>query len=92
MKRNSQHSKLNNIKSYLLQQVTFSHQSLFVHCFEDKDGNGSIDKEELMSLMQTLGKDVSADIVEDLMMILDTDGNGTVDFLVPNCTLSGLLL
>lgn len=45
-----------------------------------------------MSLMQTLGKDVSADIVEDLMMILDTDGNGTVDFLVPNCTLSGLLL
>jgi len=48
--------------------------------FFDKDKNGSIDKEELKSVMISLGRSPNAKELDDVMAEADTDGNGTIDF------------
>lgn len=53
-------------------------RQLFGYC--DKDGSGSIDKEELGSVMHELGKDLSEEELSALMEQLDVDGNGDIDF------------
>jgi EF-hand domain pair len=53
-------------------------RQLFRYC--DKDGSGSIDKEELGSVMHELGRDLSPDELTTLMNQLDVDGNGDIDF------------
>ena len=45
----------------------------------DKDGSNSIDANELESLLQDLGWNLSIDDVRDALKILDTDGNGDID-------------
>jgi len=46
----------------------------------DKDGGGSIDAEELESLLHSLGKFPSTEEVEKLLLMVDADGSGEVDF------------
>lgn len=53
-------------------------RQLFRYC--DKDGSGSIDKDELGSVMHELGRDLDDDELTALMNQLDRDGNGDVDF------------
>jgi len=53
-------------------------RQLFLYC--DKDGNGTIDAEELGSVMHELGKELDKEELEALMNQLDSDGNGCVDF------------
>jgi len=46
----------------------------------DRDGNGSISKDELMKLIESdYGEDMDLDTVEMLMEQLDDDGDGSVD-------------
>lgn len=46
----------------------------------DRDGNGSISKDELMKLIESdYGEDMDMDTVEMLMEQLDDDGDGSVD-------------
>eukprot|EP00727_Mastigamoeba_balamuthi_P001910 m51a1_g11716 putative kinesin heavy chain (1187) ;mRNA; r:81154-85738 len=47
----------------------------------DKEGKGHIDVDGLQWLMQSLGKDVSREEIEELLMDVDTDGNGTMEFM-----------
>eukprot|EP00930_Biecheleria_cincta_P070243 TRINITY_DN57896_c0_g1_i1.p1 TRINITY_DN57896_c0_g1~~TRINITY_DN57896_c0_g1_i1.p1 ORF type:complete len:260 (+),score=75.25 TRINITY_DN57896_c0_g1_i1:74-853(+) len=46
----------------------------------DKDKNGGIDKEELKSVMISLGHSPDAKELDDVMAQADTDGNGEIDF------------
>jgi plastin-1 len=63
--------------SFSDEQVEHMRQ-LFRYC--DKDGSGSIDKEELGSVMHELGKDLSEEELSTLMAQLDADGSGSIDF------------
>lgn len=53
-------------------------KQLFRYC--DKDDSGSIDKDELGSVMHELGKDLTDEELSTLMTQLDSDGNGDIDF------------
>mmetsp|Transcript_26397 Transcript_26397/g.26648 ORF Transcript_26397/g.26648 Transcript_26397/m.26648 type:complete len:152 (+) Transcript_26397:274-729(+) len=46
----------------------------------DKDGSGRISKEELGELMDTLGIDASPDDLEQMVMDVDKNGDGTINF------------
>lgn len=46
----------------------------------DKDKNGNIDKEELKSVMISLGHSPDAKELDDVMAEADKDGNGVIDF------------
>ena len=46
----------------------------------DKDGGGSIDKEELMDLFRSLGQEPTQEELDNMVAAADTDGNGTIDF------------
>ena len=46
----------------------------------DKDGGGSIDKEELMELFQSLGQTPSSEELDRMVACADADGNETIDF------------
>jgi len=46
----------------------------------DSDGNGRIDKDEFMSLVERLGLKRSDDIVDMAFASIDADENGTIDF------------
>ena len=50
----------------------------------DKDGSGSIDREELEEAlnkeMEAEGKKLTADQIDQLMNFADADGNGEIDF------------
>ena len=46
----------------------------------DKDGGGSIDKEELLELFKSLGQTPTDDEIDKMVKAADTDGNGTIDF------------
>ena len=48
--------------------------------YVDSDGNGRIDKDEFMRLVERLGLKRSDDIVELAFASIDTDENGTIDF------------
>ncbi|KAH3745326.1 kinesin heavy chain [Pelomyxa schiedti] len=47
----------------------------------DKEGTGQINKQQLLDLMRSLGKEITEQEVEDLMMVVDINGNGTIDFV-----------
>ena len=46
----------------------------------DKDGGGTINKEELAELMDTLGIDASPEEIDMMIDEIDEDGNGDIDF------------
>eukprot|EP00536_Pseudo-nitzschia_multiseries_P002086 jgi/Psemu1/235350/estExt_Genewise1.C_280011 len=46
----------------------------------DKDGDGTIDSEELGGILRSLGNQPTEEEIEDMMREADTDGNGTIDF------------
>ncbi|XP_078613881.1 uncharacterized protein LOC144883340 [Branchiostoma floridae x Branchiostoma japonicum] len=46
----------------------------------DKDGGGSIDREELGDMLRELGESPTEDVVTAMMMSLDKDKSGTIDF------------
>ena len=46
----------------------------------DEDGSGALDRDEVRSLVTQLGMDASEKDVDAAMAVMDTDGNGTVDF------------
>ena len=49
------------------------------HAF-DKDGGGTLDKEELMELFQSLGQTPSSEELDRMVACADADGNETIDF------------
>ena len=46
----------------------------------DKDGGGSIDKDELMDLFQSLGQAPTSEELDQMVACADADGNETIDF------------
>ena len=46
----------------------------------DSDGNGRIDKDEFMRLVERLGLKRSDNVVDLAFASIDTDENGTIDF------------
>merc|ERR1711935_1073483 len=46
----------------------------------DKDGDGTIDNEELGTWVRIMGNQPTDEEVEDLIREADKDGNGTIDF------------
>jgi calmodulin len=46
----------------------------------DRDGQGSISRDELMELMSMLNIDVSAEEVGEMIREMDSDGNDEIDF------------
>jgi len=46
----------------------------------DKDGDGTIDNEELGTVLRSLGNQPTDEDVEDMIREADKDGNGTIDF------------
>eukprot|EP00565_Helicotheca_tamesis_P007886 CAMPEP_0185724060 /NCGR_PEP_ID=MMETSP1171-20130828/663_1 /TAXON_ID=374046 /ORGANISM="Helicotheca tamensis, Strain CCMP826" /LENGTH=149 /DNA_ID=CAMNT_0028391835 /DNA_START=108 /DNA_END=557 /DNA_ORIENTATION=- len=46
----------------------------------DKDGSGAISRQELQSLMQKLGQNLSKEELDAMMSEVDEDGNGEIDF------------
>jgi calmodulin len=51
-------------------------------CFEfyDKDNDGQITTKELGSVIKSLGQDVTAKKLEEIIREIDADGSGSVDF------------
>jgi len=46
----------------------------------DKDSSGTIDKDELRMVMQSLGQDLDDGALATLYAVMDPDGSGTIDF------------
>merc|ERR1712083_660865 len=46
----------------------------------DKDGSGSISTKELLGVMRSMGQDPTEDEVLELVMEVDLNGDGTIDF------------
>jgi len=51
-------------------------------CFRgfDKDGSGSIDKEELAAALKESGSNLSDADVSRIIQLVDKDGSGTLDY------------
>ena len=45
-----------------------------------QDGSGSISSEELLGVMRAMGQNPTEDELLNLVMEVDVDGNGTIDF------------
>ena len=46
----------------------------------DKNGDGVVEKDELRTLLQGLGEDVTEEVIDEMIKIADTNGDGKVDF------------
>ena len=46
----------------------------------DKDGDGTMDTNELRTVLQSLGKNVSEDELQEMIAEVDEDGSGEIDF------------
>eukprot|EP00092_Neocalanus_flemingeri_P062616 GFUD01075567.1.p1 GENE.GFUD01075567.1~~GFUD01075567.1.p1 ORF type:complete len:149 (+),score=63.10 GFUD01075567.1:51-497(+) len=46
----------------------------------DKDGSGAISSKELLGVMRAMGQNPTEDELNNLVMEVDLDGNGTIDF------------
>ena len=46
----------------------------------DKDGNGSIDREEIKAVCESLGIEADKSAIDDLIKQADADGNGKIEF------------
>ena len=44
----------------------------------DEDGGGSIDGEELTALLESVGMDVTPDMIDDILDVYDLDGEGAI--------------
>ncbi|CAH1245067.1 CALM1 [Branchiostoma lanceolatum] len=66
----------------MAEEMTEEQISEFREAFElfDKDGNGSIDAEELGTVMKELGQNPTKSELKDMINEVDTDGDGTIDF------------
>lgn len=45
----------------------------------DFNGNGQIDSEELTRVLSSVGLDLHLDVVEEIMRVVDTNGDGDID-------------
>ncbi|CAG5083928.1 Oidioi.mRNA.OKI2018_I69.PAR.g10502.t1.cds [Oikopleura dioica] len=63
-------------------RLTETQISAFREAFEifDRNGGGSIDATELLSTLQEYGINLDEDEINEVMMTMDGDGNGEVDF------------
>jgi len=54
---------------------------LFREAFQlfDKDGNGTIEIDELKIVLSSLGQPATQEELEELMKLADIDGDGTID-------------
>ena len=46
----------------------------------DRDGNGTIDREELRDVMQQLGEKLSEEDIEEMIQDADQNGDGVIDY------------
>jgi Ca2+-binding EF-hand superfamily protein len=46
----------------------------------DKDGDGVIERDELMSVFNNTSASLGPDEVEKILSIIDTNGSGRIDF------------
>ena len=46
----------------------------------DANGDGVVTKDELKTLLKGLGEDVTDDVVDEMIKIADTDGDGKIQF------------
>ena len=46
----------------------------------DANGDGVVEKDELKNLLKGLGEDVNDAVVDEMMALADTDGDGKVNF------------
>jgi len=63
-----------------LQAVDIEEEILDAFRVFDKDGNGSISKEELRLAITTLGEKVKEDELDELVKFADLDGDGTINY------------
>ena len=54
----------------------------FREAFEefDKDGSGAISSKELLGVMRAMGQNPTEDELNNMVMEVDLDGNGTIEF------------
>ena len=52
----------------------------FIYCNSLKDGSGTISSEELLYVMRAMGQNPTEDELLNLVLEVDVDGNGTIDF------------
>ncbi|KAL3875246.1 hypothetical protein ACJMK2_038170, partial [Sinanodonta woodiana] len=46
----------------------------------DKDGDGTVSTKELGTVMRSLGQNPTSEQLENIIRMVDADGNGTIDF------------
>ncbi|XP_060605591.1 neo-calmodulin-like [Ruditapes philippinarum] len=63
-----------------LQSVDVEEEILEAFRVFDKDGNGSISKDELRVAIRTLGEKVKEDELDDLMRAADLNGDGQINY------------
>ena len=45
----------------------------------DRDGTGTISRDELKDVMKSLGEDLTEDEIDEMLKLADKDGDGTID-------------
>lgn len=45
----------------------------------DRDGTGTISKDELRHVMKSLGENLTEDEIDEMLKMADKDGDGTID-------------
>ncbi|KAH7126119.1 complex of Cambr and Cam [Dactylonectria macrodidyma] len=46
----------------------------------DKDGSGTISRDEIRQVMLSLGENLTDDDINEMLQVADKDGNGTIDY------------
>lgn len=72
MHRMEQLSKMDSIKVMSQYQEAFRRY--------DTDGSGSIDREELKEVLESLGDELNANEIDTILEEADTDGDGAIDY------------
>jgi len=74
--------KKNSKQAQLLDKLSHEEIENYKKAFSiyDKNGNGTIEENELLFLMRTLGENPTEDQMSIIMHEMDTDGNGKIDF------------
>merc|ERR1712176_1209874 len=72
-------NKLANMKDRELDEL---HNAELKEAFDafDKDGSGAISAEELLGVMRAMGQNPTEDELLNLVLEVDVDGNGTIEF------------
>lgn len=69
---------LANLQKRLTEQELREFKEIFD--LVDRDGGGTISRDELQNLMDTLGVKPSEEQLDQMMAEVDTDGSGDIDF------------